>query len=382
GPESRLAVVPIVRAFDWAGRLVGSSQLESPFPAYYIPPGDIFKDSFELQFEAPPATWVWLNVSLAEDFTLPLNAAGDPDNGFIASVNVEVFPPALPNFGGVIGKPILLAGDDYRPGQAIPLQFIWQASEAAAGAAALALNLFDAAGQLVVQQPQPLQSLGLAPDRPLTATYCFSLPAALAAGEYVLALELEAAAGGVLLDETNQAAPAISMPIHLATADTGENVATTSIPATGICQLLQADFPRRYEPTTPHHLLETPLTGEIELAGYDLAIVPGPGSVLATLVLHWQVQANVTGDYLVAVQLVDSAGQALVTHTAVPVHQTRPTSTWLEGEWILDEHLIDVPALPPGEYQLSLSLVNEQTGEAVENSQGSPDLILENLKIP
>jgi hypothetical protein len=330
-----------------------------------------------------------------EDFALPVAASGQRDNGIIASVNVEDFPPTPLNTGetatGLIGKPVLFTRDAYPPGQMLPILFIWQTTTDVVDKALLELNLFDAAGKPVAQQQQPLHFLNSVIHQPIAETYCFSLPATLAEGDYLFALNLNSASVSGLLDDDNKFVPEISMPIRLVGTDSplvkngASEKTVTALPAVsgaGICQLIRADFPRRYEPSTPLHLLDTPFTEEIKLVGYDLAIVPQTSSVLATVILHWNVQANVTRNYLVSVQLLDSAGQAVITHTAVPVHQTRLTSTWLKGEWILDEHLIDVPTLPPGEYQLSLSLVDEQTGEAVNNSLGLPDLVLENLKIP
>jgi hypothetical protein len=115
--------------------------------------------------------------------------------------------------------------------------------------------------------------------------------------------------------------------------------------------------------------------------GYDLAVIPQAGSVSARLMLYWQARAKVTQDYLVTVQLLDAAGQQVISQTDVPVHGTRPTPTWLKQELILDEHMLRLPALAPGVYRLSLALFDAPTGRPVEVA-GQTRLILQDVSVP
>jgi hypothetical protein len=159
-------------------------------------------------------------------------------------------------------------------------------------------------------------------------------------------------------------------------------IAAQARPSTTICNLIESNFPRRYQPAVPQHPLEVQLTGEIKLAGYDLLVVPQSNSVLASVILYWTAQANVTHDYQVSVQLLDAAGQPLIGHSDVPKHGTRPTSTWLQGEWLLDEHALALPVLAPGSYRLSISLLDAQTGRPLEIGTGQTTLTLQDVQIP
>jgi hypothetical protein len=364
-------VIPIIRAFDETGRNLGSVTLDTPFPAYYIPAGGLFKDTFSLALDHPPTAWVWLAVSLAEaPNALPLDAQGEPESGFIASVKVTDFSAVSLNSSEgpqrMMPQPILLLGDTYQPGQTIPIGLIWQDADSLPGDTRFALNLFDSAGEVVAQQESPITHLQFPVSN--YQTYCFPLPTDLPAGHYqlVFALQSSQAEAGPNQREV--------YPIRLSTATSG--------PTTTICDLLQATFSRRYEPTTPQRRVEALLTPDIKLVGYDLAIVPQPDSLSARVVLHWQAQVNVKQDYQILVQLLDAAGQPVVAHTGVPDHDTRPTHTWLKGEWILDEHVLAVPPLAPGSYRLSVALIEAQTGSPVKIQPGQIGLILQEIQIP
>ncbi len=372
-------VTPIIRAFDETGRNLGSVTLDTPFPAYYIPAGGRFKDTFSLTLDHPPTAWVWLAVSLAEaPNALPLNAQGDPESGFIASVNLAAFP-AVPlnsseNPHRMMPQPILLLGDAYHRGQTIPIQLTWQDSDSLPRDTRFALNLFDSAGKVVAHHQLPIPkghdvtNYQFPREASNPTTLCFPLPTDLPVGDYQLAFTLQSSQAGAGPDQREV------FPIHLSTASAGST--------TTVCDLLQATFSRRYEPTTPQNLRETFLTPEMKLVGYDLAVVPQPDSLSAQVVLHWQAQTNVRQDYRVSVQLLDAAGQPVVAHTSIPDHDARPTSTWLKGEWILDEHLLTVPPLAPGTYRLSVALIEAQTGSPVAIQPGQTDLILQEVQIP
>ncbi|RME70274.1 MAG: hypothetical protein D6784_16970 [Chloroflexi bacterium] len=258
GDDHKETITPLIRAFNRAGQVIGRSQIEFPFPAHYIPAGDLFKDSFTLSFDLSPDSLVWLEVSLPEFSDLPRNEAGIPLPGFIALVN------------------------------------------------------FDA--------PQP----------------------------------------------------EILPPMQSCSPDTGET----------ICEMIRSPFPRRYEPTTPQYLLNARLADGITLAGYDLSVIPQADAIQALIVLHWRVEKNISHRYQVRIQVVNEVGKAVITHTGEPAHNTRPTPTWLAGEWILDEYLLHIPPLSAGQYRLTLSLVDVNTGQIVTNQAGQTYSVLQTIHVP
>jgi hypothetical protein len=374
GKRSREVVTPIIRAFDRLGNNLGNVELESPFPAEYIPAGGLFKDTFTLRLNTPAEAWVWLAVNLAEDPNAPpLNAQGRAESGIIGSVNIgPVAPSPLisgENAQDFIGQAELLLGPTYQPGQMIPIQWVGQAQPRGSTASGLALSLLDSGGKVAAQKTYPLPSAREVANLPFSATYCFDLPATLAEDDYRLTIASQPPGAESRIVETK--------PLTIR-----QEVAQPDFAST-ICDLLEADFARRYEAPAPQNSVEASVAkGQIKLLGYDLSIIPQADSVSARVTLHWQAQARVTHDYSIAVQLLDAAGDPVVAQTGVPNHGARPTSTWLKNEWVLDEHVLAVPPLPPGNFQLTVALIYQQSGLPAENDSGPAPLVLQTISIP
>jgi hypothetical protein len=122
---------------------------------------------------------------------------------------------------------------------------------------------------------------------------------------------------------------------------------------------------RLFEPPPVQHSVQANFAAQacgepsrtIALLGYDLAPpAPGPGSTLH-LTLYWQAQAEIEQDYTVFVHLLDAEGRLVAQHDGQPGGGNLPTSSWVEGEVITDEHPLDLdPNLMPGSYRLEVGL--------------------------
>jgi uncharacterized membrane protein len=110
----------------------------------------------------------------------------------------------------------------------------------------------------------------------------------------------------------------------------------------------------------------------IALLGYDLdPPEPGPGSTLH-LTLYWQAQAEMEQDYTVFVHLLDAEGRLVAQHDGQPGGGSLPTSSWVEGEVIADEHPLDLdPNLMPGSYRLEVGLYLWPTMERLSVLDGA-----------
>ena len=113
---------------------------------------------------------------------------------------------------------------------------------------------------------------------------------------------------------------------------------------------------RLFDPPPVQHPVQANFAQAI-LLGYDLAPPePGPGSTLR-LTLYWQAQAEMEQDYTVFVHLLDAEGRLVAQHDGQPGEGSLPTSSWVEGEVIADEHPLRLdPNLPPGSYRLEVGL--------------------------
>lgn len=329
GDKSRIDFIPLVRGFDAAGRYLGRATLADPFPAYYLPAGYFFRDTFALDLAGAGTNPLWLEIAVQDLFELPLNTAAQPTSGLFTLVD----------FNGDPATPAIVPNRVYHPGD-------WLSVRVATGKPAH-LQLLNTASQPLVER-RFLAQAGLV---------CLPLPANLPSGDYLLQ------------EESGRKTAAVTIAAGQPANET-------------ICRIAEAGFPRRFEPTNPLRPLDTPLTAQIKLAGYDLSIIPQGDKIFAGVSLHWAVTANVARNYQVALRLLNSNRQVVVAHVGVPKNGSRPTSTWLKGEWLVDTHTLEIPPLQPGQYRLELSLVETQTGRPVMLAAGKTTLVLETIDIP
>jgi 4-amino-4-deoxy-L-arabinose transferase-like glycosyltransferase len=106
--------------------------------------------------------------------------------------------------------------------------------------------------------------------------------------------------------------------------------------------------------------------GLILLEGYEVSERQVRGGDTATVTLYWSALRPVEDDYSVSAQFVDSAQRKAGQHDAWPQDGGAPTSSWEEGEVVVDEHVIDVyeDALP-GVYYLRVAVYCLRDGEFV-----------------
>ena len=116
--------------------------------------------------------------------------------------------------------------------------------------------------------------------------------------------------------------------------------------------------------TTPplRHALQADFGGEISLLGYSSGTLKAGQPLTVTWV--WQTLSETTKDYTVFVHLVDASGRILAQVDEGPRAGAYPTSLWMKGEVVTDEHTLAVPAsLPPGPYKLQVGFYLQETGE-------------------
>lgn len=99
----------------------------------------------------------------------------------------------------------------------------------------------------------------------------------------------------------------------------------------------------------------------------DVAILSGATVTVTegqmTVALIWRALSTPDVDYRVFVQLLDENGRLLTQSNTMPVQDQRPTSSWLEGEYIVDSHNLQVNGL---EYsRLIVGMYNPLTAERV-----------------
>jgi 4-amino-4-deoxy-L-arabinose transferase-like glycosyltransferase len=155
----------------------------------------------------------------------------------------------------------------------------------------------------------------------------------------------------------------------------------------GSLQLLTYGITTRVPATRPSAESGATFGKAIELAGYDLPPGPWQRGDIVPLTLFWHRQAPLGEDYQVFVHLLDKGGQLVAQTDSAPAGGSRPTSSWGEGQVIVDRHgLLLSDEIAPGSYEVRVGLYLPATGERlpVWDAAGNPlgdSLSLENLEI-
>lgn len=368
---------PVDREYSVALALVDErgfryGQSDHQHPGGYPPttrwdPAGYARDPHELSVfpGTPPGTYT-LQVSVypygEPEHTLDvLNEAGSPVGRLLPAAELVVLrPPAPPSLAALapmtvtlapLNDALILLGYDLpdrhlQTGEMLPLLLYWEATEGSLGDLEMRLDLHAHSGEIVASQVAPPvagypTSRWQIGDR-WRGAHRLLLPPGLESGTYTLTVG--PAAGGETLDLG-----------HLAV-------------------------------TAPDHLMEPPevtqevgitLGGLATLYGYDLGRAElHPGEVLSTT-LVWQVEDETRKSYKSFVHLLRADGSRAAGSDAVPAGWQRPTTGWVEGEYVVDRHTFNVPAdLPPGTYRLQAGLYDEGRGTRLRTEEGADTLLL------
>jgi len=112
------------------------------------------------------------------------------------------------------------------------------------------------------------------------------------------------------------------------------------------------------------HTLDAQFAESISLLGYDLRAPAVHLGEEIVVTLYWQAQKRIPSSYKVSVQVLSDELQIMAQQDSVPVHWTRPTTAWLPGEIVVDEHVLVLkPGAKPGNATLIVALYDEQGGQ-------------------
>lgn len=306
----------------------------------------------------PPGDYqVRLSIHRARDGHLLdlLDAEGRPQGVELTLATVRVVPPdpippvsALPiqhrrvvDFG-----PLRLLGfslpleKPFSPGTDLPLTLFWTARRAPAEDYQVGLRLTDAKGKEVTRYEAPMawptsawRARELARDlRP------FRIPPDLPDGHY----RLEVAAGPV--GKGGRWHP--------------------------LATIMVQGRPRDFTRPRPQVPLDVVVGEGARLIGYDLEAEPHPGGEVR-LTLYWQAVAKMNVSYTVFVHLLTPDGRFGGQHDSVPGNGALPTSGWVPGEYLRDEHVFIIkPEAEPGEYVLEVGLYDGTNGQRLLVREG------------
>jgi hypothetical protein len=386
-PAGENAYLAYARLVDDEGRLWslsynGAPEGHRPPPATTIWPTDAYGHWAYLAYTlpgTPPGTY-WIEVGLFErDTWRGLNVLDDA--GRIVGLSTRIGPveiarphtrPRTPPDVETLGieRPSqALAGPDLRylgstmdaaprrAGDELRLTLFWQAARQPQADYGLRLALRGGESVLVLGERLPLgrheHPTGAWRDGEIVRSpHRLRVPADAPAGAYVVE------------------ATVIDM---LRTAAAGQPVAAPIVVAEGV---LEPTDRQMALPGAVRRRVDADLGARVALLGYDLPgrdlpigdaeIRVAPGETLP-VTLYWQAQREMAVSYKVFVQLVGAGTHSvpvgvLAQSDAIPAHWQRPTTGWVPGEVIADEHAIEIPAdAPPGGYTLIAGMYDEGT---------------------
>jgi hypothetical protein len=133
---------------------------------------------------------------------------------------------------------------------------------------------------------------------------------------------------------------------------------------------------RNFEAPEPEHPAGMSLGNVATLMGYDLDKTKlKPGELLG-LTLYWLANDASERPLTVFVQLLGQDGRIYAQQDQEPLAGGRPTTGWLEGEYIADTYQLAIdPNAKPGAYQLIVGMYNSQSGERLSSSEPGRDAI-------
>jgi len=227
------------------------------------------------------------------------------------------------------------------PGEAMHVDLFWQALDGVRSAKRSFVQVQDPHGKVVAQDAWPTfyPPTNWQPGELVREQIDLLLPATLPPGVYVVAVGLLQA------DDTTHVRPLQDAdPINLR-------------------KIVVIPRPHQLIAPTPQFLSNARFSELARIIGYDLE---RKGSSV-TLRLYWQALNEMDTSYKVFVHITPPGSVTpFAQHDSPPANGSLPTTTWLKGEYITDEHVIIMPAgLPAGSFHIFAGLYGPQMGERV-----------------
>jgi len=241
-----------------------------------------------------------------------------------------------------------LVGESFRPGDTLEITLFWQALAELHEDYYVSLRLQDGGGQERSTLEGPLSR----PDYPTShwgegqlvrGFQSLPLPANLSKGEYHLHVSLSRLADGQTL------------PLRRWGLNWGATYTLDTIEVQGRSHRLEA-------PVSIGHPMSLRLGDAVQFIGYDLDPLSVSAGGSLRLTLYWQALSEMGTSYTVFNHLVDSEDRIWGQKDGIPGSGSLPTSSWIAGEYVIDEYEIDVrDDTPAGEYVIETGMYDLAT---------------------
>lgn len=302
----------------------------------------------------PPGSYRLMLSFFEQETLVPLtfyDSGGQPLGPQLTLGRVTLLPPKQPwpttlmmqyQLAVSDGQAMLLGSNIDRkeaaPGDPALVTLFWQTSQTAEAT----LSLLDGAGEQVVNWPVTLPDFGAGAWR---SQLLLQLPVTLANGRYQWQLTFPNGQS-VSWGELNIAAPDRLM--RMPDMETAVNIT---------------------------------LSEQATLVGFSLDKTTLASGETLNLELLWQAVTEMNESYRVFVHVLAADGSIVAQADGLPADWTRPTTGWLPGEFIRDQHMISLPPeLPAGQYRLTTGLYLPNASR-LQQENGRDNILLSTLTV-
>ncbi|HJO91498.1 MAG TPA: hypothetical protein QF606_07495, partial [Anaerolineales bacterium] len=124
--------------------------------------------------------------------------------------------------------------------------------------------------------------------------------------------------------------------------------------------LLRVNVPERlFDAPDDIAVLDVELDEVVTLFGYNMSNEFTSDGGILNIKLVWEANAKMSESYHVFVHVIDESGNLVAQSDGEPAGWTRPTTGWLPGEYVADNHEIVLPTdIMPGSYNIYAGLYN------------------------
>lgn len=273
------------------------------------------------------------------------------------TTRVEISPPVQAKITFECGLQLLGAEKwpaKVKEGETLPINLLWYFKEPCPDELTVVLELRDASGKVRGQAkgkiyiPEPFTGIRMA--LPL------EIEGRLPRGLYQLSLKLLDKGGRAIKWEGESEKRFLGISV-------GDAQSSGYMYPLGKIEVLP--IPRSFRKPNPSKTFEATLKDTARLIGYDLS-PEGPNHPGQTLklTLYWYSLGEPEVSYNVFTHFVGPDGKIWGQKDNQPVNNTRPTTTWLEGEYVVDEYSIPISSqAPPGSYVLYVGMYEPFSGQ-------------------
>jgi hypothetical protein len=127
----------------------------------------------------------------------------------------------------------------------------------------------------------------------------------------------------------------------------------------------------------PSQPLNVQFGERVRLLDYDLELGAPP-----RLTLRWQALTEIDASYTVFVHLLDEDSRLWAQSDSVPGRGTLPTTGWVPGKIVTDEHEISISAeAPSGDYVIEIGIYDADTGQRLSVTDEDGHLLTDGLRL-